>query len=82
MKISFHLYANKTYFHMKSFALSHASIMRLDATRNWPASRSKELCTVCHFMTFYYKAGAYRLDYKLSNYNTLECDRVFLFLFV
>ena len=35
-KIIFHSYANKTNFHMKSFALSLAFIMRLTATRKWP----------------------------------------------
>ena len=33
MKISFHSYANKTNFHLKSFALSLAIIMRFTATR-------------------------------------------------
>ena len=36
MKISFHLYANKTNFHMKSFELALAFIMRFTATRKWP----------------------------------------------
>ena len=36
MRISFQSYANKTNFHMKSFALSLAFIMRLTATRKWP----------------------------------------------
>ena len=36
MKISFHSYANKTNFHMKSFALSLAFIVRFTATRKWP----------------------------------------------
>ena len=36
MKISFHSYANKTEFQMKSFALSLAFIMRFAATRKWP----------------------------------------------
>ena len=36
MKISFHSYANKTNFHMRSLALSLAFIVRLTATRNWP----------------------------------------------
>ena len=35
-KISFHSYANKTNFLMKSFALSLAFIMRFNATRKWP----------------------------------------------
>ena len=34
MKISFHSYANKTNFHLKSFALSLAFIMRFTGTRN------------------------------------------------
>ena len=38
MKISFHSYANKTNFHMKSFALSLAFIVRFTATRKWPIS--------------------------------------------
>ena len=45
MKISFHSYANKTNFHMKSFALSLAFIMRFTATRKWPIqswSRTRE----------------------------------------
>ena len=37
MKISFHSYANKTNFHMKSFALSLAFIVRFTATRKWPS---------------------------------------------
>ena len=36
MKITFHSYANKTNFHMKSFALSLAFIVRFLATRKWP----------------------------------------------
>ena len=32
MKISFHSYAIKTNFHMKSFAISHAFIVRFTAT--------------------------------------------------
>ena len=36
MKISFHSYANKCNFHMKSFALSLAFIVRFTATRKWP----------------------------------------------
>ena len=36
MKISFHSYANKTNFHMKSFALSLALIRRFTATWKWP----------------------------------------------
>ena len=36
MKISVHSYANKTHFHMKSFALSLAFIVRFTATRKWP----------------------------------------------
>ena len=36
MKISFHSYANRTNFHMNSFALSLAFIMRFTATRKWP----------------------------------------------
>ena len=35
IKISFHSNVNKTNFHMKSFALSLASIMRFTATRKW-----------------------------------------------
>ena len=35
MKIRFHSYANKTNFHMKSFALSVVFIMRFTATRKW-----------------------------------------------
>ena len=33
MEISFHSYTNKTIFHIKSFKLSLAFIMRLEATR-------------------------------------------------
>ena len=39
MKISVHSYANKTNFHMKSFALSLAFIVRFTATRKWPIER-------------------------------------------
>ena len=39
MKISFHSYANKTNFHVKSFALSLAFIKRFTATRKWPIQR-------------------------------------------
>ena len=35
MKISFHSYANKTNFHIKSFALSLAFIVRFTATWKW-----------------------------------------------
>ena len=36
MKTSFHSYANKTNFHMKSFALSLTFMMRFTTTRKWP----------------------------------------------
>ena len=36
MKISFHSRANKTNFHMKSFALSLVSKVRFTVTRKWP----------------------------------------------
>ena len=36
MKISFHLNANKTNFHMKNFALNFAFVMRFKATRTLP----------------------------------------------
>ena len=36
MKISFHSYANKTHFHLKSFALSLAFIVRFTVTWQWP----------------------------------------------
>ena len=36
MKISFHSYANKINFHMKSFAHSLAFMVRFTATRKWP----------------------------------------------
>ena len=36
IKISFHSFANKTNFHMKSFALSLAFIVRFTATQKWP----------------------------------------------
>ena len=39
IKISFNSYANKTNFHMKSFALSLAFIVRFTATRKWPISQ-------------------------------------------
>ena len=35
MKISFHSHANKTNFHIKSFALNLAFIVRFIATRKW-----------------------------------------------
>ena len=40
MKISFHSSVNKTNFHMKSFALSLAFIVRFTATRKWPIERN------------------------------------------
>ena len=40
MKISFHSYANKINFQMKSFALSLAFIMSLTATQRWPIAGS------------------------------------------
>ena len=42
MKVSFHSYANKTNFHMKTFALSLAFIVRFTATRKWPIRHSRE----------------------------------------
>ena len=36
MKISFHSHANKTNFHLKSFAFSLAFTVRFTATRKWP----------------------------------------------
>ena len=36
MKISFHSYANKTHFRMKSFTLSLGFMVRFTATRKWP----------------------------------------------
>ena len=39
MKTSFHSYANKTNFHMKSFVLSLAFVMRFKATRKWTRLR-------------------------------------------
>ena len=41
MKISFHSYANKANFHMKSFALSLAFIVRFTATRKWPIENDR-----------------------------------------
>ena len=35
MKISFHLYPNKTNFHMKSFVLSFAFLIRFREIQNW-----------------------------------------------
>ena len=46
MKISFHSYANKTYFHMKSFALSLAFIVRFTATRIWPIENTLYLLKI------------------------------------
>ena len=40
MKISFHSYENITNFHMKSFALSLAFIVRFSATRKWPIDKT------------------------------------------
>ena len=40
MKISFHSNANKTNYHMKSFALSLAFIVRFTATRKWPIKKT------------------------------------------
>ena len=41
MKISFHSYANITNFHMISFALSLAFIVRFKATRKWPIKNER-----------------------------------------
>ena len=41
MRIIFHSYAKKTNFHMKSFALSLAFILRFTATRKWPIHAEK-----------------------------------------
>ena len=35
-KFSFHLFVNKTNFHMKSFALSLALMMRFKEIQKWP----------------------------------------------
>ena len=43
MKIGFHSNANKTNFHMKSFALSLAFIVRFTATRKWPITPDIDL---------------------------------------
>ena len=40
MKISYHSYAIKTDFHMKSFALGLAFIMRFTAIGKWPIPSS------------------------------------------
>ena len=48
MKISFHSYANKTNFHMKSFALSLAFIVSFTGTRKWPI---KDLFTLARILT-------------------------------
>ena len=46
MKISFHSYANKTNFHIKSFALSFAFIVRFTATRKWPVTLVRSITRV------------------------------------
>ena len=60
MKISCHLYANKTNFHMKSFALSLVFIVRLSATRKWPINAASAfvgtLNSSKHFMNVKRKA--------------------------
>ena len=61
MKISFHSHANKTNFHMKSFAVSLAFIMRFTATRKWPIENEElsfpsftsfEIVAVASFVCF------------------------------
>ena len=47
-KISFHSYANKTTFHMKSFALSLFFIVRLTAIWKWPI-KAKEVLFLIFF---------------------------------
>ena len=42
MKISFHSYGNKTNFHIKSFALSLAFIVRFKATLKWPIRQTQD----------------------------------------
>ena len=44
MKMSFHSFANKTNFHMKSFALFLAFIERVTATRKCPIFETRVLC--------------------------------------
>ena len=43
MKISFHSYANKTYFHLKGFAPSLDFVMRFKATWKWLIAQPDEL---------------------------------------
>ena len=55
MKISFHSYANKTNFHMKSFAFSLAFIMRYKATLKWPILRGKSARVISPIFFFKFK---------------------------
>ena len=65
MKISFHSYANKTNFHMKTFALSLAFIMRFTATRKWPivVHHKKDHIKISQFTKF---------EVLLLDYNRVE----------
>ena len=61
-KISFHSYANKTNFHMKSFVLSLAFITRFKATRKWPILRGKSARVTSPIGRFYTRGRLIRLD--------------------
>ena len=55
MKIRFHSYANKSNFHMKSFALSFAFVIRFKATRKWSIeARVHNIGATCTFCNVFY----------------------------
>ena len=60
MKIGFHSYANETNFHMKSFALSLAFILRFKATRKWPILLRCNKSPSRHFMCVQKKKATFR----------------------
>ena len=78
MKISFHSYANKTNFRMKSFALSLAFIMRFTATRNWPIRLGANVIhTYKHRLAFIYNENLWS-----KKKDTFQRDVIMSFVFL
>ena len=65
MKISFHSYANKTNFHVRSFALNLAFMARFTATWKWPIEVTLQV-----FIGQFYTVSLFNI--LLSRY--LFCD--------
>ena len=69
-KITFHSYANKTNFHIKSFALSLAFIIRFKATRKCPVWTTS--CS-CSYICFRYIYNSKRNLANFGSYTMLLC---------